>query len=305
MTQTAYSPIAHTRTVFQCGGPGPSPRLATPTIELPQAPTRPDSAKSLPAIAPKAESQRPSTPSVLQPSADDASSDSDSSSMSDPFGLGELVASARAVVADCERTRRKSVSLQEQAAGCVHKLVAMQTRTVLPPIASPTQSPVALPAVQPQKRRKRFRRRSEAEIAKLAAFKQQREDSRPAKLVRKCSFHASRLVSKMVIYREKIYYTGLTPTTVVRRPSKVVSGALAWHTWTRAAGKLKELVARWRVHVYESPNLEVVERNNAGHATRLQKQIDESRELEEKRRRAHLLVIDTTNSSMMHVSCVC
>lgn len=222
-----------------------------------------------------------STVLTVYSAADDAASnDSDSSSMPDPFGLAELVASARTVVSDCERVRLKTICLREQAARCVHRLTTLKAHAVLPPIGLVPQSPTALaplaPPTVPPKKRHRRRRRTEADIAKLVAFKQRCAYQKPAKLTRKFSFHAVRQLTRLALTREHMFYNRYTHNTEK-------AGVVDWQTWTRTAGKLKELVSRWKVRAVAHVWLQPLKVNNAGHAARLQMEIKWSQELEAKR----------------------
>lgn len=311
------APATIERMVFQCGD-WPSPRLVCPTVDLP--PSRRPGAAQPPSIPPTPEPLLPPTPEPLLPSADrflDMLTPADAAEPTgvdraacthsprsapefDLFGLGDLVVSARAVVADCERTRRRSICLQQQADQCVNQLAAFKTRTALPPnIPSPaTGSPIALPVVSTPKSK---RRRSDAEIAKLAALKQQRLGQQPATmLIRACSFRSSHFMSKM---------SGALRCKTLNRVKNKDDGAIAWTTWICVAARLKQLIALWRERLFPSlwnpsphggaPDLDSVTPNNAAHATRLrvQRQVNDARELESRLGRAQYLAND--------VDCTC
>lgn len=239
---------------------------------------------------------------AAEPTSADRAASTYSSPRSSPecdlFGLGDLVISARAVVADCQRTRRRSVCLQQRADQCVKQLSAFKTRTALPlniP-SQPTGSPIAQPAVNTWKSKRR-RRRSDAEIAKLVAFKQQRLGQQPAAmLIRTCSFRSSRFMNKML---------GALGRKTLNQIKNKDNGAIAWTTWIFVAARLKQLIALWRERLFPSlsnsspvngraPSLDSVTPNNAAHAARLrvQRQLNDARALDSRLGRAQYLAND-------------
>ena len=183
----------------------------------------------------------------------------------DPFGLSELVADCKQVVSDCHRVRRKSVRLKLKAVACIGHCKAVASMSARGKetvedqlcqelvdeqkalqMTQPVRPVVPqAPAARPRRRSLHYRgrRRSQAEMKELLAFKDQMEGVRSLKLVRKFSFHEARVAKKIMNFRNRVLYN--TDEEIGDR------GMVTLESWARTTSMFKMLVKNWKESMRE------------------------------------------------------
>jgi len=178
----------------------------------------------------------------------------------DPFGLSELVAECKQVVSDCNRVRRNSVRLKLKAVACIGHCKAVASMSARGKetveiqliqelddeqkalqMTQPVRPVVPqAPAARPRRRSLHYRgrRRSQAEMKELLAFKDQMEGVESLKLVRKFSFHEGRVAKKIMLFRNKVLYN--TDEEIGDQ------GIVTLESWARTASMFKMLVKNWK-----------------------------------------------------------